>query len=337
MSEILFSVIIPTHNGETYIGQAIESVLNQTYPHFEVIVLEHESTDRTLEIAGSYNDPRIRICSTNQHHTIESNWGRILDLDLAEYMTILGHDDIFYPDFLQEIVSLIEKEPDASLYITHFHIIDSDGNVIRDCKPTPYKETGEAFMRARQHFHRDSFGTGYVMRSTDFKAVGGYSPIAKLYFADDLAAYRLADISGKVCSPKFLFGYRYHLTSESYMSGLETLTQASRQFYAALEQTPYAKNAANMTLAQEYIKKTFTRRYSRILVNMIYSSDTAKLPDYYAARKDFLKSFPGHIFSAYNMIARIVEIVAGISIPWLQRLFSKVLYYLVKRTRGMKD
>ena len=72
MSETLFSVVIPTHNGEAYLAQAIESVLSQTYPHFEIIVLEHESTDRTLEIVRSYTDPRIRICSTNQPQTIES-------------------------------------------------------------------------------------------------------------------------------------------------------------------------------------------------------------------------------------------------------------------------
>jgi glycosyltransferase involved in cell wall biosynthesis len=337
MSETLFSVVIPTHNGEAYIGQAIESVLRQTYPHFEIIILEHESTDRTIEIAQSKNDPRIRICSTDQHQTIESNWGRILDLELAQYLTILGHDDVFYPEFLQEIVNLIEKEPDASLYITHFHIIDSDGNIIRDCKPVPYQESGEAFMRARQHFQRDSFGTGYVMHSADYKRVGGFLPFAKLYFSDDFVFYRLANISYKVCSSKFCFGYRYHLKSESYMSGLETLTEASRQFYTALEQTPYAKNPANMKLAQDYINKTFTRRYIRILVNLIYTGDTISLPNLYANHKDFLQHFPIMSFSAYNFMAQIVEMVTRLRPLWLQKLLSKVLYYIVKMARGMKN
>lgn len=337
MSEPLFSVVIPTHNGEAYLAQAIESVLSQTYPHFEIVVLEHESTDRTLDIASSYKDPRIRVCSTNQPQTIETNWGRILDLDLAEYLTILGHDDIFYPEFLQEIVNLIATEPDASLYITHFHIIDSDGKTIRDCKPSPYMESGEAFMQARQHFQRDSFGTGYVMRSVDYKQVGGFLPIARLYFSDDLAFYRLADISGKVCSPRFLFGYRYHLKSESYMSGMETLTQASQQFFAALEQTSYAKNPTNMALAHDYINKTFTRRYIRILVNLLYNNDAAKLPAYYAMRQDFLKYFPSRTFSTYNLMVEIVEILTRLRLGWAQRLVSKALYYLVKITRGMKN
>jgi hypothetical protein len=175
------------------------------------------------------------------------------------------------------------------------------------------------------------------MRSADFKVVGGFQPIAKLYFADDLASYRLADLSYKVCSPKFLFGYRYHLKSESYMSGLETLTEASRQFYAVLEQTPYAKNAANMALARQYINDTFTRRYMRILVNLIYSGDTARLPEYYAIHDDFLKSFPNRRFSAYTTAAGIIESISRLRPLWLQKPFSKVLYFLVKISRGMKN
>lgn len=336
-SKPIFSLILPVRNGEFYIAQSIESVLAQTYPGFNLIILENKSTDRTLEIIHSYADPRIKIIPAVSPLTIEENWGRILDLELAEYLSVLGHDDIFYPEFLQEIVTLIAQEPAASLYITHFHIIDSDGNIIRACKPTPYKESGEAFMRARQHFQRDSFGTGYVMRSADFKRVGGIPAFAQLYFADDFVFYRLADISGKVCSPRFLFGYRYHLKSESYMSGMETLTEASQQFFAALEQTPYAKNPANMVLARDYINKTFTRRYIRVLVNLLYSGDTGRLPDYYAARKDFQKSFPGRPFSTYNLMAGIVEILTHMRLSWIQKPVSKALYYLVKITRGMKN
>jgi hypothetical protein len=175
------------------------------------------------------------------------------------------------------------------------------------------------------------------MRSADYKRVGGFMPFARLYFSDDFTSYRLADISGKVCSPRFLFGYRYHLKSESYMSGLETLTEASQQFFTALQQTPYAKNVANMTLAQDYINKTFTRRYIRILVNLMHSGDTARLPDYYATRKDFLKYFPSRTFSTYNITARIVENLARLRLSWIQSFFSKTLYYLVKITRGMKN
>lgn len=336
MHETRFSVVIPTHNGEPYIAAAIESVLKQTYPNFEIIILEHESTDRTVEIARTYDDPRIRISSTNDPHTIESNWARILDLELAEYLTILGHDDILYPEFLQEISRLIAQEPNASLYITHFHIIDSDGTIIRPCRPVPYKESGEAFMRARNTFKRDVFATGYVMRSADYKLVGGFLPFSRLYYSDDFAFYRLAELSGKVCSPQFLFGYRYHRKSESYMSGLETLSEASQQFIAALEQTPYAKNPANLALARAYVNKTFTRRYIRILVNLMQNDDPAKIRSSYTTRRNFLENFPGSNVSIYNLVAEILELLTTLPL-WARKLVARVMQRIIVITRGIKD
>ena len=59
------------------------------------------------EIARSFGDPRIHIHSTQEHQTIETNWARMLNLELADYLTILGHDDVFYPEFLQTIAGMM--------------------------------------------------------------------------------------------------------------------------------------------------------------------------------------------------------------------------------------
>ena len=336
MDKPCFSIVIPTHNGEAYLAAAIDSVLSQTYPHFDVIVLEHESTDRTREIVRGYADPRVHLHATDAPQTIESNWGRILELELAGFLTILGHDDILYPDFLQEMTRLIAERPDASLYISHFHIIDAQGRVLRDCKPIPAWETGEAFMRARQRFQRDVFGTGYVMRASDYKRVGGFPPFARLYFADDYAFYRLADLSGKACRSIALFGYRYHPHSESYMSGLETLAEATRQFMAALQQTPYAQNPENMRLARAYVHDTFTRRYIRILIHHLQSSDTNAAREYRALYRDFVWRFPSPDLSKYALAARIIEGLVALKLPWMHQGLYKVLINLMSRARGIK-
>jgi len=337
MPDIQFSVVIPTRNGEPYIAAAIESALGQTYPYFEIILLEHESDDRTVEIARTYDDTRIRICSSDQHQTIESNWARMLDLELSEYLTILGHDDILYPGFLQEIVNLIRREPDASLYLTHFHIIDSDGAVIRPCKPSPYKESGEAFMQARQRFQRDSFATGYVMRSVDYKRIGGFRPFPRLIYADDFAFYSLAGLAGKVCSPRYLFGYRYHRKSEAYVSGLETLTEAAQCLISALEKTSYARDPANMAQVHDYVYKTFIRRYIRILINLMQSGDAEKRDHFRAIREDFLRRFPRQTSSRYDLLATLLESLLRLLPAWSRGLISSVLQYGVRRTRGIKN
>ena len=57
----LVSVLVNCHNGEKYLKDAINSILNQSYPNFEIIFFDNNSTDRSLEIIKSYNDQRINI------------------------------------------------------------------------------------------------------------------------------------------------------------------------------------------------------------------------------------------------------------------------------------
>src|SRR5258708_1204277 len=126
-NEPRFSVIIPVHNGEPYIRSAIESVLSQTYPASEIVVLENASSDSTLETLRTFSDSRLRVIPSERLLNIQENWQRILDLQTDEFITILGHDDILYPNFLSEIAALIEQYPDASLYHGHFYLIDNEG------------------------------------------------------------------------------------------------------------------------------------------------------------------------------------------------------------------
>src|SRR5690606_31492771 len=103
-----FSIIIPTRNGQRYIAETLRSALAQTYPRYAVIVLESGSDDRTVEIVQSFSSERVTLLSEPAPLSIEENWARILALDLEGYLTILGHDDILYPGFLETIAGLIE-------------------------------------------------------------------------------------------------------------------------------------------------------------------------------------------------------------------------------------
>src|SRR5689334_16752927 len=89
-----FSIVLPVHNGAKYIRATLESILSQTYPHFNVLILENASQDNTLKILASFTDTRIKIFPAERLLSMEENWARIVGLDLSEYMTIVGHDDL---------------------------------------------------------------------------------------------------------------------------------------------------------------------------------------------------------------------------------------------------
>jgi len=191
MSNPEFTIVIPVRNGANYIGAAISSILSQSYPHFNILVLENGSTDKTVEIVSEFADDRISIVPSASPLNIEENWGRILHSDLAEYLTFLGHDDLLYPGFLAEMAALITSEPKASLYQVRFEYIDPLGNPLRHAAAMAYKETASQFLAAVMEGREECCGTGYVMRAADYRQVGGIPAYPGLLYADGRAVVQI--------------------------------------------------------------------------------------------------------------------------------------------------
>ena len=180
-----FSIILPVRNGGDYLKICIDSILSQTYTDFNCIVLENCSSDGSLEWLQSLKDDRIVIVTSTRSLSIEENWGRITSVKKNEFITLIGHDDILNPDFLETIDQLIQSNPKASLYHTHFNYIDAKGKIMRPCKPMKKSLTGHEFLKLFLSNSIDSMGTGYVMRSSDYDAVKGIPlKYPSLLFAD---------------------------------------------------------------------------------------------------------------------------------------------------------
>ena len=107
---------MPVRNGWPYVVECVESILSQTYPHFELNVLDNQSTDGTLPWLKSLNDCRVHLSTSSSALSIEDSWARIKDIEKQDYMTLIGHDDILDSGFLATIKTLIARHPDAALY-----------------------------------------------------------------------------------------------------------------------------------------------------------------------------------------------------------------------------
>jgi glycosyltransferase involved in cell wall biosynthesis len=212
---IYFSIFLPVHNGMPYIQECIRSILDQSYCHFELHVLDNHSTDGTTDWIMTLTDPRIRLSFSENKLTIVDSWSRVKRLPKKDFLTLIGHDDILDKDFLKTISDLISTYPEAALYQTGGRLIDSGGRTIRACRPVPARETASDYLVARFAFKRDIFGTGYVMRSADYERLGGIPPFEKLFFADDALWLSLLSGSYKACEPTEHFAVRIHSGSES--------------------------------------------------------------------------------------------------------------------------
>jgi glycosyltransferase involved in cell wall biosynthesis len=297
-----FGIFIPVLNGEDYIAEAIDSVMAQVCGDWMLVVLDNASTDRTPQILSRYSDKRICVRRFEVRVDIISSWKRIsetlgTDLLRFDFMTILGHDDLFLPNFLSSIEELVEKYPEAGLYLTHFWLIDSIGKMIRPCKPIPETESYSDFLLARMWGLRDSFGTGYVFRPYHFLSIGGMPELPSLLYADDLLFSRLSQKSMKATSSAFSSKYRVHSGStstgltatriEHQLLAIWTYIQHLRSDFPNFMESEAAKYALGCLLAREVlpfdalgIKRLLSKEASEVLSNLcvLYSSTLRGIP-----------------------------------------------------------
>ncbi len=127
------SIVIPTYNGADFIKATLDSVFDQTYIDFEVVVSDDGSTDKTIEIVESFDDPRLRVVDDRSHVGAAGNWNRALSHARGEYVKIPAQDDLLYPENLKIQVDALDGNEALSLVAVQRDIIGADGTtLIRD-------------------------------------------------------------------------------------------------------------------------------------------------------------------------------------------------------------
>lgn len=122
-----FSVIIPLYNKAPFIRQTLQSVLDQTFSDFEVIVINDGSTDHGEAIVRSISDPRI-TCIATANEGVSNARNRGITMAHAPYITFLDADDLWKPDFLAEMRDTINAFPEESVFAAA--IEKSDGKSV---------------------------------------------------------------------------------------------------------------------------------------------------------------------------------------------------------------
>lgn len=114
------SVILPVYNGSAYLVEAIESVLDQTWTDFELLLIDDGSTDSTIELASRYDDdPRLIILRNNQNMGLIATLNRGIELARGEFIARMDADDIALPHRLERQVTFLESHPDVGLCGSH--------------------------------------------------------------------------------------------------------------------------------------------------------------------------------------------------------------------------
>ena len=158
----LVSVMTPVYNGEDFLAECIESVLNQTYQNFEYIIVNNCSKDRSLQIAQEYakKDPRIKIHDNEKFVGVIDNHNTAFNLmsPNAKYCKMVSADDYIFPDCIAKMVELAEANPSIGFVGTY----QLSGDIVRwqgFMYPTivfPGRELGRGFSSRNKYSSADS-------------------------------------------------------------------------------------------------------------------------------------------------------------------------------------
>jgi glycosyltransferase involved in cell wall biosynthesis len=124
------SICIPVFNGEDHIREAIESVLAQTWTDFELVVVDQNSTDRTVEIVESFDDARIKLVHNRETKGLAPNWTRAVEETSGELVKMVCANDALAPECVERQVADLRAHPSAVLAACRRDVIDESSKVI---------------------------------------------------------------------------------------------------------------------------------------------------------------------------------------------------------------
>src|SRR5918996_6415507 len=208
------SVVIPVFNGERFIGEAIRSVLGQTFRDLEIIVVDDGSTDRTASAVCQFPAPVSYYRQENSGAGVARNFG--VSVARGEWIAFLDADDLWYPPKLTVQMEHVKKCPEADFFYGDMDAVDENGNVIaegllrRELERREKKDRSNLIGLVFGHrpFPRPST---VLLRREVFLGAGGFNPTFRKSNHEDFDLFaRVARICILHFIPESLAKYRVH-------------------------------------------------------------------------------------------------------------------------------
>lgn len=206
------SIIVPAYNAARWLRETIDSVLAQTYPDFELVIVDDASTDDTVAIARDTGDPRVRVIESekNAGAAISRNVG--IEAARGEYLAFLDADDIALPQRIERQVSFLERHPDVGLCGSWLQTIGARRDVW-----TAYRDHDH--IKAELLFRSGLLGGTVMCRRSLLMAHGlRYDPAYPISEDYDLWT-RCADVMRLANLQEVLLLYRLHGANTTFRFG----------------------------------------------------------------------------------------------------------------------
>lgn len=203
----MISVALPVIKTK-FFKDALESILNQSYSDFELIVVNNGSPEDVDSIVKNYSDSRIRYIKHIKMLPIIENWNKCLSYAKGEYFVLFSDDDIYEKDFLKELGLLAEKYPKVDIFHTRVKVIDENNNTVSYTTSCPEYETVADFIWHRLKSYRMHYAPDFMCKTEVLKSIGGFVDFPNAWGSDDATWFLMANENGIVASSKILCNWR---------------------------------------------------------------------------------------------------------------------------------
>lgn len=207
---VLFSILIPAYKS-AFLDECIESVLQQTYNNFEVIIVDDASPEDLRSIVGKYQDNRISYHRNDVNYgalNVVKNWNKCLEYSKGDYVICMGDDDRLAPHCLEEYVLLIEKHPGIGLLHGWTRIINERTEPTSLTTHRCDYESAISLIWHKTYAYPAQYIGDFCFKSDLLKEDGGFYELPLAWGSDEISSFIAANHNGVVNTQKVVFEYR---------------------------------------------------------------------------------------------------------------------------------
>jgi glycosyltransferase involved in cell wall biosynthesis len=299
MKKPFVTVVMSVFNGDKYLEESVESILNQTYKEFEFIIINDGSTDKTSKILNQYQDDRLLIINQkNQGLSKSLNLG--IRKSKCNYIARMDADDISYPERLKEQIKFLKKNDEIIVLGTQTHIISEDGEIIYSSN----LPINDIILKTRLPSHCPFYHGSTMFKKVSAINAGLYPEEYAQYFEDIIFWRKMADFGKFTNLNQYLYKYRIVPNSNNF------LAKTTKTKSTSINKMNYIKDRFNYGLINNNNKAIIriNQAYYKLKIGKLYieKSDNIKKGRLYLIES--LKQYPFILNTWLNFIVSLFPI-----------------------------
>lgn len=230
----LVTIAIPTYNRAEYLAQALESAVNQTYQHIEILVSDNCSTDNTESVVTGFTDPRIRYVKQRENIGPDPNWNFCLQQAKGAFFLLLQDDDVIDDRLVEVCMKAANYSTDVGIIRTGTRVIDSDGKVLRERKNIAGGLSTEEFIMTLLSGKLNMYLCGSLFNTKNLKEIcdsyAVWTGTRYRHWEDVYAEIQVATRFRRIDVEEVLASFRKHSTQLTFRVNIRDWIEDSNIF-----------------------------------------------------------------------------------------------------------